>query len=154
MPLKTEDKLSHKQASRLVAKRLAKKRFPDEIMNELSQKGDMSWIRAEEIYNDVKERRPGMISRAKAPGQIFSGLIMMAIGGVVALIFGKTLEEWGQPTPFRAELEAIALPGDFELFYAYGGDTMIDTVVMGGALLFVAFGVLMMVGTVLSCLRP
>jgi hypothetical protein len=154
MPLKAEEKLSHKQASQLVAKRLAKKRFPDEIMNELSQKGDMSWVRAEEIYTEVKEHRPGMISRAKAPGQIFSALIMIAIGGFAALVFGKTLEEWGQPTPFRAELEAIALPGDFELFYAYGGDTMIDTVVMGGALLFIAIGVLVMVGAILACLRP
>jgi hypothetical protein len=154
MPLKVEDKMSHKQASQLVAKRIAKKRFPDEILKELSQKADMSWARSEEIYNEVKERRPGMISRAKAPGQIFSALIMIAIGGVAALVFGKTLEEWGQPTPFRAELEAIELPGDFELFYAYGGDTMIDTVIMGGALLFVAFGVLMILGTILSCLRP
>jgi hypothetical protein len=154
MPLSAEEKMSQKQASRLVARRIAKKRFPDEILTELSQKGDISWNRAEEIYNDVKERRPGMISRAKAPGQLFSALIMMAIGGVVALAFGKTLEEWEQPTPFRAELEALELPGDFELFYAYGGDTMIDTVVMGGALLFIAIGVLVMVGTILSCLRP
>jgi hypothetical protein len=154
MPLEVEEKMNKKEAMRFAARMLAKKKLPDEVAQMLSNKGDMSWVKAEEIVQEVKEHRQGTISRMRAPGQIFSSIFLVVLGGFTALIYGRTLEAWGLPTPYQEQLQAIEFPVDIIQFYGYGGTDMISVAITGGALALLAVGVLVFFSALVTCLRP
>jgi polyhydroxyalkanoate synthesis regulator phasin len=148
-----EPKMKPGQAKRLVAKRLAQKKFPDEVAKELADRGDMSWEQAYEIVEEVQKKNKGAIARRQVVGKFISALIFAAIGLVLMAMNARVLERREyiadvEQLPFHAQLIEISVP---YFGRVYGGGN--EMVFLFGLLFFAMAGVVVLFA-ILAALRP
>jgi predicted transcriptional regulator len=140
-------KANRERAFGLAADMLASKKHPKEVITRVCEKYNLTWVQAEDIVQEVQTRRKGAIARRQMPLKLFGAFVMLVIGGVVVLLNGNVLEDYGLPLLFAEQLEAIELP--FDLAF-YGGYSELQF--FGGAALM-ALGLLSALFAILPTLR-
>jgi hypothetical protein len=139
--------MDKKKATNLAARMLANKKFPDEVMAEISRKGNMSWEEAEEIVEDTIVNRQGLIATYRAPGKLIASIVMLAIGAFLLSVewieetFDITVPLYNGMVNFVLPIPGVAyVTGEQILFYT--------------AWLLVGLGGLTFLSVVMSVLIP
>lgn len=149
MPLEADYKMSRKEAMNLAAKMFAKKKTADEVTEIVADKGDMSWVIAEEIVQDVQKNHKGAIASHQAPGKIVGAFFLLIPALYVIMLNGQYMvDNLGITPPLYEEYYATPLP---VYGTVYGGTNMF---MFYGGVAFVALALLVIVGAIISMLRP